>query len=672
MRPFVKKGALMQPLSRRWRLTVWVGYIGLVGLALALRLLMYDRFLPLLDYSDESNMFLLSVYMRGDEVQLAGDYGAAITGNWLAGYPPLFPWLGVWGQRLVETTTSQFLFPGDYIGAMRLMAVAASVLTVVVLLAVGWSVARPLGAGWAAVAGMFTALPYALAPQIIDIGILAIPDSFIPLACAVALLGAVRAITRDAPLWLVWSLLGAVAAIYLKYSLLFTLWLTFCGVVVLIWQRGLRAMLPWLGGLAAISALTAGYLIWGYGALGLQNKESQWFRENGLANALSVDRNLTNFFVSLDVSMGAWLFAAVLAAGIAGYILAERNVNARWLWLLVPFIIGNVLLTSSVVYTDLERGGYGRVRYMFPAAMALSLVWALCVVQVGLWLRRRALVGSVIALVALVFAVPALNADAQLIRRYAQPDTNLLLWQWSDASIPPEGKILVARRSRAHLVWNRPYSGYTGQTTFDWVHDDNPAQGTPQDAYDAGIAYFVFTERDRQQIYNTDAMSDFIDQLYPLKTIPADGAHGETTHVYRMLPPDKRARASFGERIEMVGYDLSADTVAPGDTLTFRPYWRATQTPQANYSMFVHLYPAGDPTQVIVQFDGAPVTEARLPTTWTDPDENLIGADVTLTVPPDTPPGDYTLAVGLYDFQTGARLPVGEGDRYEIPVQVTP
>lgn len=662
--------------SNRSRIAAWVFYAGLVMLALTLRLLTYDRFLPLLDYSDESNMFLLSVYMRGDEVQLAGDYGAAITGNWLAGYPPLYPWLGVWGQRIVEATSSTFLFPGDYIGAMRLLSVVVNALTVAVLLWLGWSAARPLGVGWAAVAGWLTALPYALAPQIIDVGNLAIPDSLIPLACGVALLGAVRAITRDAPPWLVWSLLGAVAAIYLKYSLFFALWATFCGVVVLVRRRGLRPMLPWLGVLALISALTAGYLLFGYGALGLENQEAQGFRERGLTNLLDIDRNITNFLVALDVSMGAALFVIVLMAGAAAYVASprEHRVEGRWLWLIVPFVVGNTLLTSSVVYADMARGGYGRVRYMFPAALALSWMWALCIVQGGVWLsaRRgnwtRQAAAALVIVTTLVFAVPALIADAALIRHYARPDTNLLLWQWSDASIPPppEGKILVARESRAHLVWNRPYSGYDGGTAFDWIHDDNPAQGTPQDAYDAGIAYFVFTERDRQQIYNTDAMDAFIDQLYPLKTIPADGVHGETTYIYRMLPPQVQVDSAFGECIALVGYDLSADTVAPGETLTFRPYWHAAQTPQANYSMFVHLHPADDPTAIIAQYDGAPVTEARLPLTWTDADENLIGANVTLAVPGDASPGAYTMGVGLYNFETGVRL-----GRYDIPITIT-
>lgn len=668
-------------MTRGGWITLAVAYAALLLIALGWRLAVYDRYLPLLDYSDESNMYLASVDMRGpDEFPLADDYGAYLTGDWLAGYPPLYLWLGVWVQRAQDATASAFLFPGAYIHAMRLISVGANALTVAGLLWLGWSAARPvLGAVAAGFAGWFTALPYALSPQVIDIGSLAIPDSLIPLACVAALLGAVRAVTRDAAGWLVVSLLGAIAAIYLKYSLLFALWPVFCSTLVLMYRRGWRALLPWLAALALISALTAGWLVWGYGGLNLQNREADNFRENGLTWMFDVDRNRSNLWVALDVVMGLWPFVAVIVAGVAAYALARRDglptVPLGGVWVLLPYVLGNMLLTSSVVYATLQRGGYGRVRYMFPAALALSLIWGLALAQVGVWLpwrggAARLATGGLVVAITLLIAVPDTLETAALAREYALPDTNLLLWQYADASLPADGKILMARDSRTHLVWNRPYSGYTGTTAFDWVHDDNPQAGTPHSAYEAGISYFVVTERDRRRIY-ADAQ-DYIADLWPLKTIRARAgeAVGETTSVYRMMPPQVNANAAFGEAIRLIGYDLSADVVAPGDTLGLRPYWHASHTPAANYSMFVHLYPMSDPTAIVAQVDGPPVSAARLPLTWTDPDEQLIGADVTLMVPGDVPPGEYVLAVGLYNFETGTRLPVGGSDRYEIPITI--
>lgn len=659
--------------QRQTRLLIVLATVALLIAALSLRLLTYDRFLPALDYSDESNMFLLAVDWRADEVALARDYGADLTGDWLQGYPPLYGWLGVWGQRALEAATTRFLFPGDYIGAMRLLSVGASVLTVAGLLALGWSAARPVvGEGWAALAGWLTALPYALSPQIIDIGNLAIPDALIPLGVVLALLGAVRAITRGRWGWLVVSLLGAVLAIYLKYSLFFALWPTFCAWLVLM-RRDWRGGLPWTGLLALISAATAGYLLWGYGALGLENQEAEAFRREGFARITSLHRNLTNLWVAFDVSTGLWLFLAVFAAGMGAYVLARRRNKqtfpAAGLWLLLPTLLGNMLLTSSVVYANVELGGYGRVRYMFPGAMIVSLLWALMAVQALHLLRGRLRALALAGLVAIT-AGPMLFNDAALVARYAQTHNHYRLWTWSDASIPPEGKILMSRASSTHLVWNRPYSGYDGQTTFEWAHDDNPQRSSPQAAYDAGLAYFVVTDRDRQTVYTGAA--DWIAQLWPLKTFPAGpGTFGDTITVYRMIAPGQPADVVFGGEIVLLGYDLSAETIAPGDVVAFRPYWGTQQPPSANVSMFVHFYPAGEPSNVLAQHDGPPVTEQRLPVTWEDPDEQFIGADVGLAVPPDLPPGDYVLALGLYDFTTGARLPLPDGaDRYEIPLTV--
>ena len=128
------------------------------------------------------------------------------------------------------------------------------------------------------------------------------------------------------------------------------------------------------------------------------------------------------------------------------------------------------------------------------------------------------------------------------------------------------------------------------------------------------------------------------------------------------MPPQNEVSVGFGEQITLIGYDLVID----GENIVLRPYWNAYAPPVANYSMFVHVYPAGEPSNIVAQWDGSPVSMNRLPMTWTDPDENLIGADVNLTLPANIAEGDLVLAVGLYNFETGTRLSVGESDRYEL------
>jgi hypothetical protein len=172
----------------------------------------------------------------------------------------------------------------------------------------------------------------------------------------------------------------------------------------------------------------------------------------------------------------------------------------------------------------------------------------------------------------------------------------------------------------------------------------------------------IVTDRDRAGVYNTPETLAFIDQLFPLKTVPAGEIDRYTTTFYRMVPPQKMTNATFGGQITLVGVDL---TVTEAEII-LRPFWNAPTVPTTNYSMFVHLRAGGSPVP-IAQADGSPANERRLPVTWDDPQEVLIGQTVTLQIPADAAADDLSLAIGLYDFTTGTRLTLDDGaDAYVI------
>ena len=77
----------------------------------------------------------------------------------------------------------------------------------------------------------------------------------------------------------------------------------------------------------------------------------------------------------------------------------------------------------------------------------------------------------------------------------------------------------MPRESRTHLVWNRPYSGYDGSTTFKWEHQLDPETSSVASAVDAGIAYFVVTEEDIEQVYNSEAARNYNRAAMALKNI---------------------------------------------------------------------------------------------------------------------------------------------------------
>jgi len=128
--------------------------------------------------------------------------------------------------------------------------------------------------------------------------------------------------------------------------------------------------------------------------------------------------------------------------------------------------------------------------------------------------------------------------------------------------------------------------------------------------------------------------------LYP--TLPGD------------VQPENMQSADVGEQFQYLGYDLRGEGPSPGDRLPLVLYWRATEPITDDLSIFVHLLdPAG---QLMWQDDGAANHGDRPTWTWA-PGETIIDPH-TVDLPQGLPEGDYVLTAGLYDWRTGARLPV--------------
>lgn len=93
-----------------------------------------------------------------------------------------------------------------------------------------------------------------------------------------------------------------------------------------------------------------------------------------------------------------------------------------------------------------------------------------------------------------------------------------------------------------------------------------------------------------------------------------------------------------------------------GETLTLTVRWRALNTPSDNWKVFVQLVDGA--YQPVTQVD-APPLGGSFPTYLWFP-KWLPGQQVVdpyrLTIPPGTPPGEYRIIVGMYDFNTGQRL----------------
>jgi hypothetical protein len=124
------------------------------------------------------------------------------------------------------------------------------------------------------------------------------------------------------------------------------------------------------------------------------------------------------------------------------------------------------------------------------------------------------------------------------------------------------------------------------------------------------------------------------------------------------LHPLTPIEAQFGEAIHLTGFWLDAAAARPGAELPLRLSWWASQPPAADVTVFLHLLAA----------DGARVAQADAYPGWLTPQPTSrwplhqpIPDSHTLPLPPDLPPGQYTLHLGLYDAVTQQRFPLPDG-----------
>jgi hypothetical protein len=133
--------------------------------------------------------------------------------------------------------------------------------------------------------------------------------------------------------------------------------------------------------------------------------------------------------------------------------------------------------------------------------------------------------------------------------------------------------------------------------------------------------------------------------------------------------PQHRLQAQFGDRIALIGFDISAPIVEAGQSRArVTLYWQALTPISTDYTVFVHLLDGQG--NLRSQHDSMP-QQGRYPTSLWSTGETV--PDVhDLALRADMPPGDYTVRVGLYDLQTGQRLPLKNqaGDYVDLPISM--
>jgi hypothetical protein len=149
-----------------------------------------------------------------------------------------------------------------------------------------------------------------------------------------------------------------------------------------------------------------------------------------------------------------------------------------------------------------------------------------------------------------------------------------------------------------------------------------------------------------------------------------------TTWFRRESPPERVLDAEHPMHVPMddnvlfLGYDLvSEEVVRSGELLQVRLYWQATGPVSGNYVSFVHLDAPPDNTTFATSDNyqpGDPQAQIDMPSDrWQT--ELYVRDEHRLELSDKMPPIAYALRAGLYDRETGRRLPIalGQGEDQE-------
>lgn len=116
--------------------------------------------------------------------------------------------------------------------------------------------------------------------------------------------------------------------------------------------------------------------------------------------------------------------------------------------------------------------------------------------------------------------------------------------------------------------------------------------------------------------------------------------------------------ARFSSGVDLLGYDAPEGEFIPGSELRLRLYWQSQVPIDQIYKTFVHIW--GTPTpmeggRIWGQEDAQPCDNSYPYSYWMPGD--ILVEERHISIPPETPPGEYQIAVGMY---------IDDGPRFTI------
>jgi mannosyltransferase len=457
-------------------------------------------------------------------------------------------------------------------------------------------------------------------------------------------------------------LLATLAAVYTHYYAFFVVLaenLFVCPALLLC--RRWRVLGGWL---VTQAVLVLAYLPWiAVQSSFLGGKVSTRFEEWNIATAVRiVGQTLSSFGAGLAVPpIGSMvvlaLFLVTAAAGLAA-LLRRRQLEP---WLFVAYLLVPLFLAWLV--NPIMPFFYPRYLLLIAPAFYLLVGWG--VVAIGHLWRPLAAAGLAVLLLASAYGLRGYYTDEAYVKgRYGQ-----MMAYIQENAQPGDGLLLANQLQRPIFEYYRPleldarfFPGYEypledPRTARDletlaarhprlwFVRFGNPAEYDP----DGYLTRWLATHGSKAYF---GGWGDADLSLYVMGP-----ASGEATAESIQHP----LHADLGGKVLLLGYAVSAERVAPGETLLLTLYWQALQPMTERYTVFTHLLDADD--QIQAQMDSEP-QGGGLPTDRWQVGE-IVQDNYALVVNSEAMPGPHVLEVGMYLLETLDRLPVRDPESGE-------
>jgi hypothetical protein len=413
--------------------------------------------------------------------------------------------------------------------------------------------------------------------------------------------------------------------------------------------------LPWL----PISAVFAALYLW------LYTRPFDWQRPRNVFAFAGLSMNLFMLYSKgYSPQFLVWLlpFLVILLPNLRGafyaLLLSLANVvEANFYFIMFPDQHWLLFVTVTLRAVLLAVSGLEYVLILLPA-------WETGPVQRA----RRWLIGGVAAavLAVAVFGTPRL-LSAYFASRLEQSPYRQAIETLQREAAPGAALIL---QDQVTYDWLYPY--LRQQATFYLIEDYAMPGETVEGRMAAKVEGWAAAHDElwmvdsRPQESNTaeETVAAWLDEhCFPLSARQADSLRLTpylTSAAFTPLEPAPK----LGEVATLVGYRRRLVASPAGRELHLILLWRAEGSRGRDYTVFVHLLDSQG--QLVVGQDNPP-QRGTLPTTEWSPGQ-YIADPYELKPLPVEPAGPYNLEVGMYDADTGQRLPVSPGgDRVLLP-----